>query len=53
MIDAGPKMWTGWIESCAIYLSVIIITNVCASTDYNKARMFQELSRKSRRDILS
>jgi Ca2+ transporting ATPase len=39
-------MWTGWIESAAIYLSVIIITNVAAGSDWNKARMFKELMKR-------
>jgi len=41
--------FTGWIEPFAIYMSVIIICNVQAVTDYKKERMFVELSRKLHR----
>merc|ERR1719321_380243 len=42
----GHHPETGWIESVAIYVSVIIIVNVQAGTDYTKERMFQSLSKQ-------
>ena len=43
----GDHKETGWIESAAIVISVSIIVNVAASTDYFKERMFQSLSQHS------
>ena len=40
----GDHPQTGWIESVAIVVSVAIIVNVQASTDYMKERTFQDLS---------
>ena len=40
----GKHPETGWIESVAIIISVAIIVNVSASTDYIKERSFRELS---------
>ena len=40
----GDHPETGWIESAAIVISVAIIVNVSASTDYVKERSFQKLS---------
>jgi Ca2+ transporting ATPase len=37
---------TGWIEGVAIYLSVFVIVNVQAGTDYTKERMFHKLSQE-------
>ena len=42
----GDHPETGWIESVAICISVAIIVNVAASTDYFKERMFQTLSKQ-------
>jgi len=39
--DGPPE----WLESFAIYMSVFIIVNVAAATDYKKERMFRELSK--------
>ena len=40
----GDHPETGWIESVAIFVSVFIIVNVAASTDYVKERTFRDLS---------
>lgn len=40
----GEHPETGWIESVAIVVSVAIIVNVSAATDYAKERTFRELS---------
>ena len=40
----GDHPETGWIESVAIFVSVAIIVNVAASTDYVKERTFRDLS---------
>ncbi len=40
----GDHPETGWIESVAIVVSVAIIVNVSAATDYAKERTFKELS---------
>ena len=42
----GDHPETGWIESAAICISVAIIVNVAAGTDYFKERMFQNLSKQ-------
>ena len=39
----GDHPETGWIESAAILISVAIIVNVAAATDYFKERMFESL----------
>lgn len=39
----GDHPETGWIESAAIMISVTIIINVAAATDYIKERMFEDL----------
>ena len=40
----GEHPETGWIESAAIIVSVAIIVNVSASTDYFKQKSYRELS---------
>ena len=40
----GEHPETGWIESVAIVVSVAIIVNVTASTDFVKERTFRDLS---------
>ena len=42
----GEHPETGWIESVAIMISVTIIVNVAAATDYVKERMFESLSKQ-------
>lgn len=42
----GEHPDTGWIESVAIYVSVAIIVNVQAGTDYAKERMFHKLNQE-------
>lgn len=42
----GDHPETGWIESAAIMVSVMIIVNVAAATDYIKERMFEALLKK-------
>jgi len=48
IIEEGPE--TGWIEGGAIYIAVVLVSNIAAMNDYSKQLQFAALEKTSAED---